>query len=1024
MKKFTMLLVCLAMFGIHVANAQQRTITGTVTSAEDGMGLPGVSVSVKGTTLGAATDIDGKYALNVPQDAQILVFSSVGMQTQEITIGASNNISVAMKPSTVDLGDVVVMGYVSQSKSEVTGSAVQVSAEEIADMPVATVDQALQGKVAGVNVSGTSGTPGASQQIRIRGRSSITAGNAPLYVIDGVPMISGDVLSTASTGASSLSSIASLNNSDIESVTVLKDASATAAYGARGANGVIIITTKSGRAGKANFNFKASYGFSNDAVEGPKILTGAQVEELTYEAIKNTYSNHPRYTGDPKLFYETYINNQYVNWHANGAKEANWDKVITNQNAPMQEYNLSASGGDEKSNYFISMGYFGQEATVIGSEFKRYSGKVNFSRDLIESITFRTNNSASHSDQHGLLEQSAYFSSPRTAKFFMRPILSPYKKDGSYSLNSRRELNMPNPLYVAENNMNDSKYTRIISNNLIEWRTPIKDLKYSFRGNIDYNSYNYKNYQNPVEGDGRDVGGRGWQVSRTFSVFVVQNALDYTFRLSDDHKFDFKLLQEYQTSRSYDLEAEGTQFGDEGLTNLNNVASPSSLGSSFSDWKIGSYLAMVHYSAFKGKYVADLTYRREGSSRFGKKNRWGNFYAIGAAWNIHKESFLSDLDFLTHLKLRVAYGVTGNANIPVNQYQALAAYNAAYDGKGAAYLSTLGNSDLSWEKSHTFDVGLDFGVLQDRIKGSIGYYRRESKDLLLNVPLSFTVGYLRGGTVRQTRNLGRMENSGIELNLEFDIVRNEDFNITLGGNMATNQNKVLELAKDLKGNDINITTNHQRVEVGHPVYGWYMRTWAGVNPDTGVDEWFDKDGNKTTTYNEGKVEWQGGSALPTLTAGMNFHADFKGVFLDVNGYFATGHKVYEDWHRYVNESTLFPVHVYNGFATLLDRWQKPGDNARNAKFKYGTNPWQNHSKYLHDGTFFRLRDVTLGYDFDKELVGKIGLGAARIFARGTNLFTWVKAPYLVHDPEVDVGGFTSLTTPPVKSIIFGINIKF
>ena len=1018
--KFNGFLTLLLALIVQISFAQEKTISGTV-SDETGP-LPGVNVIVKGTTTGTQTDFDGKYTLRASV-GDVIVFSYVGMTTVERTVGAANTIDVVLSGANV-LEEVVILGYGSQRKTELTGSTVQVDADEIQQVPVATVDQVLQGKVAGLVINQNSGTPGSTTDIRIRGRSSITAGNEPLYVIDGVPMNNNDV--SATTSGSSFSALASINSANIESITVLKDASATAAYGARGANGVIVITTKGGKSGKTSFNFSSSYGFQNDATDGPTVLTGAQRELLFYEALKNTYgaSYNLNSIEDARDWYNStgFFGTDYLDWNNAGRPEANWAKVVTNNDAPVQEYNLSATGGDETYNFYTSLGYFKQEATVIGSDFDRISGSLNFTKEINDKMSFSTRNSASHSFQDGLLETSAYFSSPRAVKFFMPPIEQPYTDDGEINvLNPGTTL--PNPLWIAQEDIDESKYTRIITNNSFDWDLPIENLHFSTRVNIDYQVYNYKRYRNPIRGDGAGSNGYGWQAHSNNAVYVFQNALDYTWDLDENHSFDFKVLQEWQKNRYYYLETDGDNFADVGLTNLASAGNPTSAFSSYTDWAVASYLGTVHYSGFDGKYVFDATYRREGNSRFAPANRWGDFWSVGAAWNLHKENFLADSEFVNNLKLRASYGVTGNANIAINSYQALLGFSADYAGEGAIFPSTFGNDDLSWETSHTLDVGVDFGLLDNRISGNLAYYRRESKDLLLNVPLSLTTGF-----TSQTRNIGRMENKGFELELNFDVVRSEDFNFSLGGNMATNANEVLELAKDGNGDEINITSSTTRVETGHPVYGWYMREWAGVDPATGDELWYvDRTVDETTTnnYNLAKQNWMGDSAIPKLTAGMNIHLDYKGFFLDANAYYAGGHKVYEDWARYTNGTDLFSLLYYQGVDAILDRWQQPGDEGvRFGKMRYATDPWRLHSKFLYAGDYLRLKNVTFGYDFNDELVDTIGLDALRVFVRGTNMFTWVKDDLLKYDPEIDSGGFTSLTTPPVKSIIFGINVKF
>ncbi|MCK5641056.1 MAG: TonB-dependent receptor, partial [Gammaproteobacteria bacterium] len=532
---------------------------------------------------------------------------------------------------------------------------------------------------------------------------------------------------------------------------------------------------------------------------------------------------------------------------------------------------------------------------------------VNLDTKLSDKLTFSTKNNASYSYQDGLLETSAYFSSPRSVKFFMPSIDQAYNDDGTIN---NTNTSLPNPLWIAQEDIDDTKFTRLISNNTLKWEMPVKNLSFTSRVNIDYKVYNYKRYRNPIQGDGAGSNGYGWQAHSNSTNYVWQNSLDYKLSVADLHNFDFKLLQEYQENRYYYLDAEGEGFADVGLTNLSSAGTPVGAFSEFEDWYIASYLGMIHYS-YDGKYIADVTYRKEGSSRFSPDNRWGNFWAVGAAWNVHRESFMAGLtDVLNNLKLRASYGVSGNANIDINQYQAFLSYDASYAGSGSVYVGTFGNDDLSWETSYSLDLGADFGLFNNRIRGSVGYYSRETRDMLLDVPLSLTTGF-----DDQERNIGRMENKGYEIELFGDIVRSSDFNISLGGNLATNANEILELAKDPNGDDINITDTRTRVEVGHPVYGWYMPTWAGVDPATGDELWYvnpEVDNTTTNVFNDAEAVWQGGSAIPTLTAGLTLHIDYKGFFVDVNGYYAGGHQVYEGWHRYTQGTDLFTTAYYQG----------------------------------------------------------------------------------------------------------------
>ncbi len=1015
-QKFRWMLLPLMVLSISFSYGQEKKVSGTVTD-QSNLPLPGVSVIVVGTTNGTQTDFDGNYSITVEQGGE-LRFSYIGQKTVIRSVGAGSVVNVQMEEDAQALEEVVVTGYTSQRRSDITGSIVEVDSDKLSQIIAPSVDQALQGNVSGLTVSATSGTPGSTANIRIRGISSITAGNEPLYVIDGVPVSNGNV--GASGAYSSLSSLAGLDNNNIKSITVLKDASATAQYGARGSNGVILITTKRGREGNTVFEVNSSYGFQRDAITGPVPLTAANRLELAAEAYFND-----GITATKQEAIDALLAGSFADWDAAGRPEAHWDRAVRNDAASVQQHSISASGGGEDHTFFASLGYMNQEGTVVGPSFERISGAVNFSKDLTSNLTFSSNNSASHSLQNAFLETSAYFESPRSAKFFLSPLNLPYNADGSYNLFGG---SLPNPLYLMDNNIYENRLTRILSNNSLNWQLT-DNLSYGTVFNVDYQGYNYRNYSNRNYGYGEPTSGDAEQFDRTNVFYVFQNFFDYKLKLSDNHIFDFKVLQEYQSNRRYFLGGSGQNFADDGLYYLDNVGTPNSVSSSFTDFYIASYMGLAKYSAFDGKYVLDLSYRREGNSRFSQTNRWGNFWSVGAAWNIFKEDFLANSNVVNNLKLRGSYGVTGNANIGLNLYQSLFGFDADYGGEGAQFVDTFGNQDLSWETSNTLDVGVDFALFNNFVSGSAAYFSRTSKDLLLNVPLSQTTGF-----ASQYQNIGELTNKGVEVDLNFNIVDTEDVQFSLGGNFATVENEVTELPLDPNGVERTITTTTTRIETGHPVREWYMPTWAGVNPETGAEEWYVNgvDGETTANFNEAEAVFQGSNAVPTFTAGLNFNFKYKNFFINANGYYAGGHKIYEGWHLYLNQSNAYPILAYNGYTSLLDRWQQPGDIARNGAFTTGATPWQRNSKYLYDGDFIRLRALTVGFDLPRSATDRIGINSMRFFVRGNNLLTWVKDDNLLFDPEVDVDsqggdvtpGETGLETPPARTIAVGVNLSF
>jgi TonB-linked SusC/RagA family outer membrane protein len=1029
MKKLSVFLAGLLLAGITLVQAQTVRITGTVTSSEDGMPMPGVSVVVKGTTIGATTDVDGKYDLAVPANAQTLTFSFVGYETQDIAVAGRSVIDVVMKPESKQIEEVVVTGYTTRTKNSLTGSTVQVKSEALKDIPVISVDQSLQGKVAGMTISASSGTPGSIQDIRIRGAGSLSASNEPLVVIDGVPVINGD-LSGAGSYMSTLSALSAINNNDIESISVLKDASATSAYGARGSNGVIVITTKKGKVGKTQFSATAFYGFQNKAVEGRKVLTGSQREELFLEALYNTYGTVYGFTEDQAYNWALslptsstpYVRAQLLKaWIDAGRPVNDWDDAMRNKNAPMQNIQISATGGDNSSSFYASLGYNKTESITVGADFKRVSGVLNYSKKLTEKIKLSSNNNVSNVFQNGLLlEQSAYFANPMMSKYFMSPWYAPKNPDGTPNLNVG---NLYNWLYLKDHDVKYNDFTRGITNNELEWEI-IKGLKYKTVASLDFSFINYKNYQNRNYGDSFGENGTVEESMQRIFNYVFQNSLSYNYSFGD-HNIQAMALVEYQKNKDRYVYAYGESFVTDGLTNVASAGANKDASSSYTDWMNASYLGMLNYN-YQGKYIADFTYRREGSSRFAKGNRFGNFWSFGAAWNISKEEFLSNVTFIDNLRLRASYGISGNSGISLNAYQALLAFDADYAGEGAVYPSGYGNNFLTWEKNNNYDLGIDFGFL-NRFSGSIAYFNKKTFDLLQDVPLSLTSGH---STV--TRNVGEVVNKGIEAIINVDIVKSKDFNANVSFNFATLANEVTKLAKDGEGNYIVIETGTRKIDVGHPIYEWYLRKYAGVDPNTGLPQWYinGKDDSEgiTNDYYAARQALQGKSATPTYSGGASVHIDFKGIYFDANLYFAGGHQVFEDWSFYTWHSGRYSFDLYQGVEDLMRRWQNPGDVTDVPMVTFdgtGYNASRSSTRFLFDGDYVRLKDIVIGYNLPKNLLTKIGYqGTISIFARGNNLYTWVKDKDMKYDPEVRADGFTRFTNPPVKTMTFGINLNF
>ncbi len=1007
-------------FLVQLSFAQEKTVTGTV--VEGGFPLPGVSVVVKGTTNGTQTDFDGKYTIKVKK-GETLVFSFIGMNTESKVIGESSTVNVTMVGEDSKLEEVIVMAYgQTKKKNEITGSAVKVDGETIAKMPLVSPDQALQGRVAGLQMATTSGTPGSTQQIRIRGIAGIGGDLEPLIVIDGVPMVNNDM---GVEGSSSLSPLSSINANDIASMTVLKDAAATAPYGARGAAGVIIITTKKGKSGGTKYSLTTTAGIQNKAVKGLKMANGAQKEELFLESLYNDYGSSLGFSKDQTYDYFTQ-NPQNIpssaqtafgllnDWKNAGSQNYNWDKKVENKNALYYNLDFAAQGGDEKSTFYSSIGYNKTESIAFGGDFRRVTGNIAYDRQLSDKVRFSSNFRIANTKQNAIMENGSYFSNPMLTKYFMNPWRSPYNADGSYNTNLG---GLHNTLYTISNNKEINDLTRLIGSFGVTYDI-IKGLKWNTNANLDFNYAENNTYKNPTHGDGVSYGGYAEnQIAKNFN-YVIQNSLDYAFGV-EKHKFNVKALMEYQKNKYTYLYGMGEQI-PEGFDMLGNSAANWSASNTYNDWSQLSYLGMVNYN-FDGRYLLDASFRREASSKFNPDNHWGNFWSVGGAWNINNENFMDNVTWINLLRARASYGSTGNNGIAINSYQALLG-TTSYGGQTSYELSQL-PSAISWETQYKTDLGVDFGIFDNRVSGSVAYYNSKSEDLLfVSNPISATTGH-----TTQAINSGAMRNRGMEYELNVDVLRSKNVNVNVSANFATVNNKVLSMPVDgISGLPQEIVSGTRIIKEGQPLYAWNMRKYAGVDSQTGEALYYvnGKDGATTNVYGDAAVALQGESALPKYTGGLTLHVDFYNFFVDGTFYYSGGNKVYEDWATYTN-NTGNRSYTYNYSTTLLDRWQQPGDVTNVPKLiSSSSTAEQTSTRFLHDGDFIRLRDVAFGYSFKSEMLKNTGIDGVTLSLRGTNLWTWVKDSGLKYDPEVRADGFTNLANPPIKQISFSANIKF
>ncbi len=1015
----------LAMLVSASAYAQSGTLTGKITDTGTGEALIGATVYIQSIQKGAQTDIDGMYTINnIPAGTYAVAISYVGFKNFNSTVEIGSGtvtLDAQLSVDLVGLDEVVVTGFGTIDRQAFTGTVSSVSAEELESVPVVSVGQALQGSAAGVVVTASTGTPGAVQQIRIRGISSVNAGVSPLFVIDGVPVISG---SNASSGAtSSLGVLSSISTSDIESLTILKDAASTAPYGARGTNGVVVITTKTGRAGATTYSVTAQRGINSRAIEGEGAMNAPDYAQFIDDALINTFGSlqgafGPGFTGTGAI-------DGFGIW--DGTTDTDWSDVVQKDNAIQQEYTLSARGGNDVTNFYASAGVFGQEGQLIGSSLDRMSGSLDISHKLDDRVKIQNSFKGSFVEQQGILEGGGYFGSPVLAQYFMLPTDAAFNADGSPNIDNLN-VSIFNPVYTQNNDITRKRNYRVMNNTKIDVNIA-ENLMFTTRFAADYLLTEEKYYNNIFYGDSDAEKGSVDDITNRNFNYVWQNIISYIWVPNADHNFTFKGISESQRNYAYYLEGYGEGIAAPGLINLNTTASPQFVGSSTRDWAVQSFTGLLNYG-FQGKIYADASFRYEGSSRFASDKRWGSFWALGLGYVLTEEDFMKDMDFLNFLKVRASYGKTGNASVSLNSYQAVVGFGS-YNDVASIYPSQLGNKALTWETANSFDVGVEFELLS-KLSGNITYFRKDSKDLLFNVPLSRTSGHSS-----QTQNIGELYNQGIEIEANIDVVRTRDFKWNLGGNFSTLKNEVTTLPKDGTGADIELktSTRYQAVS-GYEVNAWYMKEWAGVDEANGDPLWYKDDGNggRTTTnaWSDADEYYQGASALPTTFGGVNTRFDFMNFYASAHLYYSFGNKVYDNWARYMRSDGLYAA-SFGQYARQADYWTPSNTKAENPRPMWGNHTNSDgavdgnrevSTRYLYDGDYLRLKTVNIGYNVPAKYLQEIGLKSATVYFVGQNLWTYVFDDDLKYDPEVQASGFTSLQAAPLKSLTFGVKVNF
>ena len=999
--------------------AQDRTVSGKV-NGEDGNGLPGVNVVVKNTTTGTVTDIDGNYRLQVPEDANTLSFSFIGYNTVEEEINGRSTINVALTADVSQLSEVVVTGYGTQIKRELTGNIASVSGEQIEDIPVPTLEQAIQGRAAGVFIESNSGKLGQGVKVRVRGSSSVTASNQPLYVVDGIPITS---QSQADPGADSdTNPLADINFNDVESIEILKDASAAAIYGSRASNGVVLITTKQGQQGETNFNLNAFTGFS-EPTNRREFLNTAEYVALFSEAAANSgidpafvENRFTRYgAGDP------------ASWQIPGQPgyiNTDWQDEIFRRGT-VNQVNLSANGGSEKTRFYVSGSFSDQEGIIKTNRFRRYSGRLNLDHTATEKLLFGANFSLTRSINDRLPNDNS-FSTP-VQSIALQPMTPPIDpRTGELSGDYTQYYN---PLLDFAYASRVTSVFRTISNVFAQYQL-IPSLSFRSEFGMDLLIQNEENYfGSETARNSSAPNGLGFNRWVQVANYNTNNFFSYTPTLTENHSVEAVVGMSYQQSSTDESEVEGQEFPSSAYKQIVSAADITGGASRETAFSFLSYFARVNY-AFQDRYLLTLSGRVDGSSRFGANNRYGFFPAASVGWILTDEAFLADNDALSFLKLRASYGVTGNAEIDNFGPLGLFTGEGGYAGVPGQRPSQIANPDLKWEQTTQVDVGLDFGFVDDRLSGEIDVYLKDTRDLLLNVNVPTTTGF-----ITQLRNVGRLENRGVEFVLNS---RNliDAFQWSTSLNVARNINEITDLqGQVIEGGFVN------RAVEGEPIGVFFAPEYAGVDPANGDALYYVNatksdgtiDRSTTTNYNNANRVVIG-DPNPDFTAGVTNNFSYAGFELNIFFQGVFGNQIYNGGGKFQSANGDF---FDNQTRDQLARWQNPDDitDVPQARL-FGANGTGESSRYLSDGSYVRLKTVTLGYDVPFSFIERINLTRFRVYVSGQNLLTFTD--YEGWDPEVNTdylseggtaGGNISqgndfYSAPQARTITLGVNVGF
>ncbi len=992
----------------------QKVITGKVTD-DKGNPVPNATVTVKGASLGTTTKSDGTYSLTVPENATALVFSSVDFIPEEVSIGSQTVINPTIRFEDKTLSEVVVVGYQTVKRSEVTGSIANISGSDLAQKPgIISLPNLLQGKATGVQVTGQSGRPGAAGYIRVRGTGSINASNEPLFIMDGVP----------------ISAVAynMLNPNDIEDITVLKDAASQAIYGSRAANGVIVITSKKGK-GKAQLNY--SFTFGKAKTQDLKNLT------LMNSRQKMEYEYGGKFT-NPYL--DTMIGNRVGSgvFPANSTlfsisaaqREELWNLLESRgpgdwtdyllQDGDLMSHELSVSGGSDKLKYYFSLNRSDNDGVSYGSYWNKTGGRLNVEYNALDWFKMGTNIGVTHSKESNV--RSLYNTQSAYTTLFLTNAYEPvYLNNGKYNLTHSGY----SPLEGTD--FNPSVLDRISTFATVFGEANFfKYLTLKTQLGINYNTLSQENYLKPGSNLASILGynQKSDAGNRDF-LYVITNTANWRQTLADKHSINILLGQEFTKNKfySYSLAARGLPTAS--VNTQDNAGAAQTATTSRSDWSLVSYFGNATYD-FEKKYYLTVSGRRDGSSRFGANKRFANFWAVGATWDVLKENFMQSVNFISALKLRTSVGTAGT--VPTGNYDNLGVYSLTtkYSDLPTAVPARLANPDLTWETNKNYDIGIDLGFLRNRINITADYYNRKTDDLIYPRNVSVTTGF-----ASFTSNIGNMENKGFEVAIDGDVIRNKDLTVNLFASYSTNDNKITKLYSD------NVPQNLSRFKEGEEAYTYFLVRWAGINPANGKNLYYTKDGALTETYlSSDAVLLKGKSPLAKFFGSFGANITYKGFDFSTQFYYTGGNYIMN--YMYAIGASEGEGIADQQFTVAADYWKKPGDIVKYANLNdLSQRVTFDSDKYLEKGDFVSLRDITIAYTTPSALAQKIKLKSLRFFVQGTNLWIGTKFKGIpeVGEPNGETtfnpngnfaapGLYNLFAQPQLKALTFGIDVRF